>query len=243
MSLAAHRCLEHLQSVLPLTEDVAQHLTWHNCTSDNNLLTVDDKEDVLGFNKISGTSDVAVITAASSKTGYERKGLCTLFELKKPESLKNQPNKAKNQAVCQLVLANMLSRKLKPVVVLTDLQDQWFLYWMDGSNVKVAFCSRGAALWTIDGCIKQAATLAAGAPLPCLTGPAESLPDHIAKRGAAVFPEGVDVAGDVGNLADLEGFLPDEELGHARAAVLLQRFFDGACLPQPAAKAPPGMYA
>lgn len=238
--LATCRCLSHLQQLLPLPGDAEQPLTWIDCTNNTNLLTVTNKEDVLDFRSISGTSDIAIVTAASREMSWERKGLCILFELKKPQSMNS---KALHQALCQLVLANLVCGELKPVVVLTDLQESWRLLWMAGSTAKVAsFTSSAAALAAIDGCIVQASALAAYKQPTCPPG----LPLDIAKREPAAFPAGPAVEGDVGNLADLEGFLPDEEVAYARGAALLQRFFadEGACLVQPApGPAPPGMYA
>lgn len=82
-------------------------------------------------------------------------GLCLLFELKK------NPNKAATcQGMCQLLLANILSRGLGPVVVVTDLVDEWQLLWMDGNNIMSnAFSGRGIAVDSIRALVKQVGPL------------------------------------------------------------------------------------
>jgi hypothetical protein len=243
------RCLQHLRQVLPLTGSAEQHLTWYNCTNDSDLLTVADQEDVLAFRSISGTSDIAIITTLSSRLCMERKGLCILFELKKPGRV---DRKAVNQALCEVVLANFLSPKFQPVVVLTDLCDAWQLLWMDGSVVKVAaVADRSAALTVISSCIQHAAATAATTAAAAGAGSATTftwpagLPSELTAREPAMFPADPDAEADVGNLADLQGFLPDDEVQYARASILLQRLLleEGALPLRPAPKPHPDMYA
>lgn len=246
--LASCRCLEHLRTVLPLTGSAEQHLTWYNCANDPNLLTVTDREDVTDFRSIAGTSDIAIITRASHRLHVERRGLCILFELKKPDKMNK---KATYQALCQVVLANIHSPELKPVVVLTDLRDSWQMLWMTGSAVKMAeITGHESALETISYCIQQAAALAELATglgsATTIQQPAcpPGLPAQLTAREPVMLPAGGDADPDVGNLADLEGFLPDDEVRYARAGELLQRLLVdvGAWPLQPAHMPCPDMY-
>ncbi len=234
-----------MRTVLPLTGSAGQHLIWYNCTNDRDLLTVRNREDVTDFRSIAGTSDIAIITSLSHSLRLESTGLCILFELKKPDKMTRQ---ATNQALCKVVLANIHSPELKPVVVLTDLRDTWQMLWMTGSIVKMAnIIGRHIALAIISYCIQQAAALATG------VGSATTIQQHACPPGLlaqltareTALLLGGDADPDVGNLADLEGFLPDDEVRYARAGELLQRLLVdvGAWPPQPAHTPCPDMFA
>lgn len=67
-------------------------------------------------------------------------GLHILFELKK-----RLDKGAMFQAMGQLLAANILSRKHRPVVVVTDLKDDWRLLWMDKATITTASCPGAAA--------------------------------------------------------------------------------------------------
>lgn len=67
-------------------------------------------------------------------------GLYILFELKK------RPDKAAMcQAMGQLLAANILSRQHRPVVVVTDLKEDWRLLWVDKATIVMGSCSGSAA--------------------------------------------------------------------------------------------------
>jgi hypothetical protein len=58
------------------------------------------------------------------------------------------------QAMCQLVLANMLS-VLRPVVVLTDLAKNWTILWLSGDKVYARKFATSAAIATVTALINQ----------------------------------------------------------------------------------------
>lgn len=49
------------------------------------------------------------------------------------------------QAMAQLLAANILSRQHRPVVVVTDLKEDWRLLWVDKATIMVGTCSGSAA--------------------------------------------------------------------------------------------------
>ncbi len=86
----------------------------------------------------------AIVTAAAKDNLMPHLELCILFALKKPDSMAAH---AVYQAMCQAVLAGMLSPKTAPVVVLTDLQERWQLLWVDDAEVMAGVCkTRGEAM-------------------------------------------------------------------------------------------------
>jgi hypothetical protein len=75
-------------------------------------------------------------------THIVRGGLCVLFELKKMVD-----EASVYQAVCELVVASILSTQWKPVVVLTDLMEYWQLFWLNGATVKHVRCPLELQQW------------------------------------------------------------------------------------------------
>jgi hypothetical protein len=153
--------------------------------------------------------------------------------------------------MCEVVLANLHSPKLKPVVVLTDLRESWQVLWLSGSVLNIGTIEHDNVPEIISYCIQQAAALAAEATAAgsatTIQQPAcpPGLTAKLAARGPALLLAGGGAAPDVGNLADLEGFLPDDEVRYACASELLQRLLvDVGALPLQPAHAPhPHMYA
>jgi len=107
-------------------------LLWFQAGDRNKtLLNLVGYGDLLYYSHITGNTDAAIITRVNHSTHIVRGGLCVLFALKK------EINEASvYQAVCELVVASILSRQWKPVVVLSDLMEEWQLFWMNGVTVK-----------------------------------------------------------------------------------------------------------
>ncbi len=133
------------------------------------------------------------------------------------------------QAVCQAVLASMLSPAFKPVVVLTDLQDHWQPHWLDGLNLMSGSCANCSdALAIVAACVsqaEQAATMAAmqseGEPA-IATASTTLLPDVLANRQRPPF--GLASGGQPdAHLADLSGDVPDDKLQAARFSMPVQQ--------------------
>ncbi len=88
------------------------------------------------------TSMQAIVTKISKEMGLPHLELCILFELMKPNNI----GRGLYQAMCQALLASMVSPNTAPVVVLTDLQEYWRLFWVDKDEMKAGSCeSRGEA--------------------------------------------------------------------------------------------------
>lgn len=166
------------------------------------LLDISGFEDVLAYSKVKGNTDVAIITRVSHQLRIESCGLVILFELKKPSRIMERSQLYK--AATELVVANLKSPALKPVVVLTDLGDVWRLLWLEEGKLMVGECiSRVQAVAVVRGCIQQAASeLAVGAHaqgLPVLQG---QLPKRLSQRlewrpagaGAGAGPQADDLS-------------------------------------------------
>jgi hypothetical protein len=171
------------------------------------------------YNQIKGNADVAICTRASIRVNMPQTGLCVLWELKKEGSLPG----SEYQAICQLVVANLLSPTLKPVVVHTDLRHVWRLLWLDGTDVHVDACdSRATVLHLIHGLIKQW-----GRKEPEQGDEALALPPLLEGRRAPPIGEqqarSPNQASDVACLADLTDCLPTEEARQIHVQSALQQ--------------------
>jgi hypothetical protein len=110
------------------------------------LLSLTGYETVLHYHRdnIRGNTDAAIVTLSSLESDMARTGLCILFELKKKVEQRHI-----SQALCQLVLANVLNSSQRPVAVLTDLVERWQLLWLAGRTVYSTVMSRGSAVAAI----------------------------------------------------------------------------------------------
>lgn len=220
-----HRYIQYLQQLIRLPGRTDYPLLWHQAGDrDKHLLDLAGYEDLLYYSNITGNTDAAIITRVNYLTHIVRGGLCVLFEFKKVVN-----EASVYQAVCELVVASILSTQWKPVVVLTDLMEDWQLFWMNGATVKHMRCpSRAAAVVVIKGCVDQAATAAAGKELPVQQqlAPQLALPVELADRKVPDLARSVQAAAGAAvnpDLLDLADMLPAEEMQDVYARVLLQQ--------------------
>jgi hypothetical protein len=211
--------MAHLGNIIPLPSRTTYPLVWVKGGSQlPHLLDVVGKGDMLHYTRITGNTDAAIVTRASSQVAMPQSGLSVLFELKKPNSM--GPN-ANYQAACQLVLANLKSPLLLPIVVLTDLQDCWRLLFMNANTIMLASCGRPQAVQLIRDCVTQAAALASsflgGACSSTEMSPVRSLPIELAQRSTP-FQPGCGLPGTTDGLDDL---LPEADQQYARALAAL----------------------
>jgi hypothetical protein len=220
-----HRYMQYLQELIRLPGRTDYPLLWHQAGDRNkHLLDLAGFEDRLYYSNITGNTDAAIVTRVNYLTHIVRGGLCVLFELKKMVD-----EASVYQAVCELVVASILSTQWKPVVVLTDLIEDWQLFWLNGATVKHVRCpSRATAVVVIKGCVDQAATAASGKELPVQQqlAPQLALPAVLADRKVPDLAHNVqNAAGAAVNpdLLDLADMLPAEEMQDVYARVLLQQ--------------------
>lgn len=91
-----------------------------------------------------GTISVAVIYRCGRI--HPTASLQCIFHLKK-----NEVGQGRCQILVALVMANILSTQFQPFAILTDLMDDWILYWMDGSKICFfRFESRADGVSTIE---------------------------------------------------------------------------------------------
>lgn len=166
-----------------------------------------------------GTTDVAFVHRTASRI-MERSGLKCIFELKK-ELRGGGHQKACIQTVICLVMANLFAPQFKPCAVLTDLDDTWSLFWMDGSTIFwFTFESRASAVGYIEELLQDSdgnemGTSEALASYAHPHGENEDL-QFIKKRRMYEPPE-------MDNLKDLVGLIPDEEILSARVQIGVQQ--------------------
>jgi hypothetical protein len=145
----ADRYIPYLQNALKLDErmytlvDAANH---HPC-----LLSLTGRADELGFD-FSGTADV-VIALRQCQGPLLATGLRMVINLKKENASEGYP-----QAMISLVLANLYSAGLKPIAVVTDLNEDHMFFWLDGHTMRFfAAESAGHALGIINDILAQEA--------------------------------------------------------------------------------------
>ncbi len=104
----------------------------------------------LGY-EFSGTIDVAIVLKQAARIHQPANGLRIVFELKKKASREDH-----YQALIMLLLSNQLSGRLKPIVIVTDLNEHYCFYWLDDhTNFYHIVDGPGMALGVIKGCLHQ----------------------------------------------------------------------------------------
>lgn len=165
-----------------------------------------------------GTTDVAFVHRTVLKS-EARRGLRGIFELKK--DLRGGREKAVIQTVICLVMANVFAQQFKPFAVLTDLDDYWSLYWMDGSTVYwYTFESRARAVGCIEELLQDSDDDEMGtseALAICARPHGEDEDLLFIKKRRMYEPPGMD------NLKDLVGLIPDEEILGAQVQLGVQQ--------------------
>jgi hypothetical protein len=234
--------MQYLQEhVAPLGPGgLGNYLAWLQVGAINKqLLSVTGYEAVLHYHAIRGNTDAAIVTLASLKTEMYNTGLCILFELKKKVEEQHI-----YQALCQLVLANVLSSSKRPVVVLTDLVERWQLFWLSGRTVYSAVMARGSAVAVINMCVQQAAARVpwSEVALPAVP-PQQQWLEQLLQRPEPQLPTPVGPA--TAQLAELEGCLPESELQGLRLAALLEQvaLLPASCGMTMGSTSPEGMYS
>eukprot|EP00891_Asterochloris_glomerata_P001080 jgi/Astpho2/1080/fgenesh1_pg.00017_%23_19_t len=150
----------------------------------------------LGY-KFRGTTDVAVVDKVAYQAEEYKHGLRLLFELKK------KPDTAATaQAKISLLLANIHSAKLKPLVVLTDLKEDYRFYWLDGRTIRVYPAPSSSAAWGLIDLLFESEEVTEGGVVP-KTLDADVMP--VAKRQRLVL-EGA-AAGEGESSTEAEGHM------------------------------------
>lgn len=221
----SERYIPYLKDSFTLCANRERSLTWIAGDAHKDLLSVSAPVAGLPFT-LNGTCDAAVVTTEAYKNNLYSRGLVLLFELKKGNRF---TSREVHQASTQLLLANILSPETKPVVVLTDLDQQWRILHFDSQRLHTVSLddNRDAAVGLIDKIL--ASYCASGGEAG--SEPSEEVDgvggvvDSIFKRRRLFKPSSeLALAGDVGNVADLAGFLPDREYMETQAAALVALF-------------------
>ena len=109
--------------------------------------------------------------------------------------------------------------RFKPVVVLTDLREDYRFYWLDGHTIRVYPAPSSSAAWGLIDLLFDSEEVTETGVVP-KTLDADVMP--VAKRQRLVL-EGAAAGEGVANLSELEGFLDPQELQASYVSQLLQQ--------------------
>ena len=144
----ADQYMPHMAKYLPMSTrdyqlvDIANHHP--------TMLSVKSLAKQLGY-EFSGTTDVAIVLRQAACIDQLANGLRIVFELKKKASRDDH-----YQALITLLLSNQLSGCLKPIVIVTDLNEHYCFYWLDDHTIFYHIVdSSNMALGIIKGCLHQ----------------------------------------------------------------------------------------
>jgi len=126
------RYLPHLRRLL-----VFPHLEWVRITNGNFL-----DSNISGVVKLRGNTDVALILKGYVRALTPRHGACLLVELKKTIT-QQHVWQAMGELIAQSVVPHL---EIAPVVLLTDLKEDWRLYWMQKRNLCMLACGPSTAV-------------------------------------------------------------------------------------------------
>lgn len=154
-----------------------------------------------------GTTDVAIVDR--DLDCFPSTGLKVRFELKKNTGL-GFSSRARFQTMVSLMLANVHSRFLKPVAMLTDLVDDWVIFWMDQLKIHFRkFETRSMALGYLEDLLRNEA-----AALPAVSDSSDEM-RPISKRRKFSLPE-------MEQLEDFVGIDSDEAIHQDRVNIALK---------------------
>ncbi|KAK9918371.1 hypothetical protein WJX75_003554 [Coccomyxa subellipsoidea] len=121
------RCLPFLQQEL---KSVLSRIEVVDATHYPNCLDLRGLESVFGYN-FTGTTDILLAHSQAVRNDQPETGILTAFELQKGEFTPEHIA----QACVTLIILNLKLPDLRPWVLLTDLNNRFRFYWMDGPTV------------------------------------------------------------------------------------------------------------
>ena len=144
----ADRYMPHLNRYFPVSKREYQWIDAAN--HHQRLFNVSSLAHQFGY-EFAGTTDVAIVLRQAARIGQPATGLRVVFELKKKHS-----NDDHYQALITLLMSNVLSGPLKPIVILTDLAADYVFYWLDDHTIfYYAPDSPGMALGIVKAFMQQ----------------------------------------------------------------------------------------
>lgn len=139
-SAQADRYMPHLRRIMNLG---GRGFDWIRGDSDKALLSVTSGS---LSRSLHGTCDAAIATRLAVRSLDYAQGLVGVFELKKVVEARHL-----HQAKAQVVAANIRSPASRPFGVLTDLNDSWLVFYLDGSTLySISPENRAAAIAFIE---------------------------------------------------------------------------------------------
>ena len=124
----------------------------------------------------------------------------------------------------QLLVANIHTPAHQPVMVHTDLRDEWHIYWMDGSKLYTYTpASRFAAVAIIEDILKNPVSSEMGTSSAAPASEETEGISRMLKRRRFVEPE-AGGGGLCGQLTELAGLLPEDEYKAALVESVVQQF-------------------
>ncbi|KAK9810832.1 hypothetical protein WJX73_010692 [Symbiochloris irregularis] len=172
----ADRYIPHLKKTVDLG---SRQLAWYNA-SDNSTLLSTDCSNVLG-KVFRGTTKVLISDRSAISVQHPQSRSYIAWELKKKIAAADYL-----QAKVTLLCSNIHSPKTKPVVVLTDLSDEWVLLWLNERTIFLApFQGRSHAVGYLENLLATVSRFSADEAIVSDTAPTLSsadLADSVAKR-------------------------------------------------------------
>ncbi len=138
------KCLLYLQANICIPEGCK----WEIVDNDEGFLNVPNECSGSRFN-LNGTSDIVIIDSKWDEEMLPQTGIVMLFELKRQVTPVHVM-----QAHLELIAASILSH-LQPVVVLTDLQNTWKMYWIHDAKICMMGLTRSQAFQVMSLSLQQ----------------------------------------------------------------------------------------
>ncbi len=138
------KCKVYLQDNLL----VPNNCVWEIVDNNKKFLSV-TKESLGSKYSLHGTSDISIIDKSFWVAKMKQSGILVLFELKKKVSEEHV-----RQAQLELIAASAVSQ-CSPLVVLTDLVDDWNIYWIKDHKICIMVASRPQAFQVLSLVLEQ----------------------------------------------------------------------------------------
>eukprot|EP00611_Tribonema_gayanum_P026013 TRINITY_DN6082_c0_g1_i1.p1 TRINITY_DN6082_c0_g1~~TRINITY_DN6082_c0_g1_i1.p1 ORF type:complete len:239 (+),score=27.57 TRINITY_DN6082_c0_g1_i1:193-909(+) len=177
-------------------------------------LNVSGAADILGYD-FHGTPDAVLVLRASWR--WPQAALRVVFVVRKQLLVISDAN---YQAMVTLLLANIHSSRLKPIVILTDLNEAYTLFWLDGHTLYYTQVDSAPLAWGLfDAILGNERTSAEAGVVPCEG--VEVVPPPVKKRRLVFEPRDMQES-DVADLSSLAAFMEPSEVQVCALAQCLQ---------------------
>ncbi|KAG5183551.1 hypothetical protein JKP88DRAFT_245190 [Tribonema minus] len=182
-------------------------------------LNVSGAADILGYD-FRGTPDAVLVLRASWR--WPQAALRVVFVVRKQLLVISDAN---YQAMVTLLLANIHSSRLKPIVILTDLNEAYTFFWLDGHTLYYTQVDSAPLAWGLfDAILGNERTSAKAEVVPCEG--VEVVPPPVKRQRLIFEPRGTQ---DVADLSSLAAFMEPSDVPVCALAQRLQSLNASCC--------------